>query len=544
MPAKEPCPKCGSSDNLNRWPDGHAFCFTPGCGHYEPPGGATTNTKRSTKVSDKDLILGGEYAALPARKLTQATCEKWHYQISTTADGRSVQVANYLVNGAVVGQKVRGKGKEFFTTGRFKEVPLYGQWLWGQGGRRVVVTEGEIDAMTVSQLQDHKWPVVSVPNGAAGAAKALARELEWLESFDEVVLMFDNDDAGRAALEECAPLFMPGKCKIATLPLKDANDMLKEGRGGEIIKAIWDAKVYRPDGIIDGRDITIEFLKEKPVFGYSTQYPQLDELLGGIRKGEVTLFTAGTGVGKSTIVRHIGHWFGRTHGLRTFNVFLEESFKKTTQGLLAIDHKVPLGELRRNPDILTDAQYESTMRELVWNGRTFFLNHFGSLDSKVLLSRMNYMAVSEKVDFILLDHISIVVSGMDSSQEGERKDIDKLMTSLRTLVERTGVGVICIAHLAKADGKSHEEGGRVALNDLRGSAALKQIPDNIIALERDQQGSDANLTTIRVLKNREFGDTGIAGYVKYDRKTGLLLPTDAVADDFPPDEDEDEPTRY
>lgn len=520
----ESCPKCGSADNLARYDDGHAYCFTAGCEHYEPPTGSVQKQPMSTAGGRKekmDNFVDGEVRALKKRSITEETCAKWNYRVGTFSD-RPVQIANYMRDGKVVAQKIRFPGKGFTVTGDLKSAGLYGQHLWRDGGKMVVVTEGEIDALSVSQIQGNKWPVVSVPSGAQGAAKAVRRELEWLEKFETVVFMLDNDEPGQEAARECARVLSPGKAKIASLPLKDANEMLVAGRSKEVIDAIWGAKEYRPDGIVAGHDITVADLTKAPAIGYETPYPLLNQKLRGIRKGELTLFSAGTGVGKSTIVREIGAHFIKA-GMSIGNIFLEESYAKTAQGYVAIDCNVPLGDLRFKPKLLTPKQYEASLKRMVGNGKTYFYNHFGSLDSENLLSKLHYFATGLGVDFILLDHISIVVSGMESSREGERKDIDLLMTKLRQLIEQTGVGVIAIAHLAKTDGKPHEEGGRVTLNDLRGSGTLKQIPDNIIALERDQQGDEPNVSHIRVLKNREFGELGEADRLVYSHETGRLL---------------------
>ncbi|OYY49050.1 MAG: hypothetical protein B7Y48_07635 [Methylophilales bacterium 28-44-11] len=479
-----------------------------------------------------DLILDGAVEALPKRGISQETCDKWGYKVGKHKNGKTVHIASHIVDGQVVAQKLRFADKTFSVVGDKKQMGLYGKHLWRDGGLRVVITEGEIDALTVSQVQNNKWAVVSLPNGAQAAKKSILADLEWLDKFQEVVLMFDNDEAGQAAIEECVSIFTPGKCKVARLPLKDANEMLMANRGQEIISAIWDAKVYRPDGIVAGTDITLESLKDNPVVGYEIPYATLNERIKGIRKAEVILFTAGTGIGKSTIVREIGAHFIKA-GLSLGNIFLEESYKKTAQGFIAIDLSVPLGVLRSNPESIPDAALSESLSRMVSNGNTYFYNHFGSLDSDVLISKMNYFATALNVDFILLDHISMVISGQESSKEGERKDIDILMTKLRSLVERTGVGVITIAHLSKASGTSHEEGGRVTLNDLRGSAALKQVPDTIVALERDQQSEDPNRTTVRVLKCREFGELGVAGELLYVQETGRLL-------DAPPFEAEEE----
>jgi twinkle protein len=152
------------------------------------------------------------------------------------------------------------------------------------------------------------------------------------------------------------------------------------------------------------------------------------------------------------------------------------------------------------------------------------------------------LATVIKVDFIVLDHISIVVSGVESSQ-GERKDIDVLMTKLRSLVEETGVGVIAIVHLNQPEGKPHEEGGRITLRNLRGSGGLKQMSDTVFALERDQQGANPTMAQIRILKCRETGDVGVADWLKYDKQTGRLLVAPAPAEevvDFSATDDERE----
>jgi twinkle protein len=201
---------------------------------------------------------------------------------------------------------------------------------------------------------------------------------------------------------------------------------------------------------------------------------------------------------------------------------LEESKEKTAQGYIAIHNNVPLGCLREDPSILTDETWERSLAEVV-HARQFFYDHFGSLDSENLLSKLRYLAVGCKCDFIILDHISIVVSGQESSSEGERKDIDILMTNLRSLIENTGVGIIAIVHLNKPPGVAHEEGARVTLSHLRGSGSLKQLSDNVIAVERDTQGDNSDESLLRVLKNREFGDLGEADTVAYNRETGRLV---------------------
>ena len=81
--------------------------------------------------------------------------------------------------------------------------------------------------------------------------------------------------------------------------------------------------------------------------------------------------------------------------------------------------------------------------------------------------------------------------------------IDSTMTRLRSLVERTGIALFLVSHLRRSTGdKNHEEGARVTLGQLRGSAAIAQLSDSVIGLERDQQSDkDGGVTTVECLKS-------------------------------------------
>lgn len=515
-----PCPDCSSSDALATYSDGHTYCHA--CGIRRDGDGS--NVEQHQRMVLETPIPEGAPSALPARGIHEETAAKWGYLVGHH-NGKPCQIAVYRddKSGQPVAAKLRFADKTFSFVGSPKKAGLYGKWLWSGGGKMLTITEGEIDALSVSQAQGNKYPVVSLPNGAAAALKAIERDYEWVCSFDRVNLWFDNDKPGREAAKEVADALPPGLVHIVKGELKDANEYLKAGRTAEIISLIWRAEPYRPDGIVAGSEISLERLRATLAHGYELPYPILNARLHGLRKREIIMLTAGTGVGKSTLAREIAYHLHQVHGLTIGNVYLEESNVKTAQGYIAIHNNVPLGELRSKNDLLSDEEWARSYAKVV-EDRMFFYDHFGSLESENLLSKLRYLAVGCHCDFIILDHISIVVSGQEGSGEGERRDIDRLLTDLRSLVEATGVGVIAIVHLKKAPGVSHEEGGRVTMDHLRGSGALKQIPDSILAIECDQQGEHPDMSTLRLLKNREFGDRGECDTMRYDSGTGRLLP--------------------
>lgn len=534
------CSKCGSSDANGLYDDGHQYCFA--CDNWIPPNkdkkGVEVDEEIGTRPSKKmGFIENGTAKALNKRKLEASTTRKWQYELGKDKMNRTVQIANYYDDSKnLVTQKIRYANKDFLILGDNKG-PLYGQWLWNPKvhGKQLIIVEGEIDALSVSQAYNHRKPVVSITKGVKGAKKDLQRNLEFIQQFDEIVLAFDNDVHGKKAMDECAMLFKAGHVKICQwIGAKDANDLLKNNDLININQSIKEAKPWRPDGIVNGMDISIDELQEPMPHGKSYPYPVLQSMTYGSRGGELIIWTAGSGIGKSTILREIAYAFANvddeSDDTKIGMIFLEESMKKTAQAFIALDNNVPLAKLRHDPSILTEMQWSESKEKIFGSGKVFFYKHFGSLDSDVLLEKIRFMVVGLGVTHIFLDHISIAISGNDS--DNERKDIDMLMTEMRSLVEETSCHIDAIVHLKRTSGKgSFNEGAQVSLTDLRGSASLEQLSDAVIALERNQQATDEDgdskdISQVRILKNREIGMVGPADLLKYDHETGRLTPVE------------------
>lgn len=457
-----------------------------------------------------------EFAPLKKRGINEETCKFWSYGTGEYS-GQPVQIAQYIKDGNVIAQKLRFPSKDFLILGDTKSLPLYGSHLWRDGGKMVTITEGEVDALTVSQLFGNKWPVVSVPNGAQGALKAFQNNLEWLEKFESVVILFDDDEPGRKAARECAMVLTPGKAKIGTIVgFKDANEALQQGEGKRVIDAIWGAKAYRPDGVVLGSDLWDTVLQED--INESTPYPWtgLNDKLLGIRRGELVVVTSGTGIGKSSVCREMVAHLVRA-GKKVGLMMLEESVKRTARNLMGIHLNTP-------PYFWVDRGITEEQKREAFDAtvaKVVLFDHFGSVDPENLLARMRYMTKALGCEYVFLDHLSIVVSGLGDGDE--RRLIDNAMTSLRSLVEETQCALFVVSHLRRPDGdRGHEEGATTSLAQLRGSHAIAQLADAVIGLERNQQGENPNELVMRVLKNRFTGDTGIAGALRYFKESGRL----------------------
>jgi twinkle protein len=464
-----------------------------------------------------NVELRGHPQELRRRGISEPTCRKFRIH----RDGDTLLFPYFTSDGILSGIKVKNKRKIFSYEGISTDT-LFGQHLFPTTGRRIVVTEGELDAASCYEAMSG-WPMVSLPHGAASAKKDIQKQIPLFQGYEEIVLFFDSDEAGRKAAEEAAGILPPGKVKIARMELyKDPSEALQANDSEAVRKAIWDAKVYRPDGIIEGKTLLELVTTPQPPFDHEYPFDGLNKKLHGIRYGELTTITAGTGAGKTSFVRQITTDLlqkGESVGI----LELEASNRRTALGLMstAVGKNLQLGE--PNAEELTTA-FERTLA--TWN--VYLFDGFGSFDPELIYNRIEYLASGLECRVIFLDHLSILLSGLDGD---ERRMIDSTMTKLRSLVERTGISLFLVSHLRRSnnDNHAHEEGGRVSLSQLRGSHSIAQISDNLVGLERDQQSEGGRgLTTVRVLKNRLFGETGTCGTLDYNLNTCRFTENEAT----------------
>jgi twinkle protein len=538
-----PCSSCGSSDARSINANGSSYCFS--CQSYFPAenGDYINKNERGenmqvaerqadiTHISDKVNELyqnaNASFMSIKDRGISEETCKKYGVKASMNNGMIGTHIYPYHdETGSLIGMKTRYvKNKQFSIVGSTSNSGLFGQQLFN-GGKYVTITEGEVDALSVYQMLGSKYPVVSIKNGVSSALKDIKKSYDWLDKFESIVLNFDNDEVGREASKKVAELFQPGKVKIVKLPesYKDANDMAVRRKYEEYTKCWWNAPVHAPDGIIKGTQLLDEVLK--PIVKSSINYgwKGLDELTYGIRSGELVTITAGTGLGKTSVIKELVYHIFKSTESNIGMIMLEESPKITALDIMGTEANLPL----RRPDVnLSDEDKTNYFNKTVGTGRFYFYNHFGSNSVDNIVSRVRYMAKALDCKFIVLDHISMIVSSQEFGEE--RKALDEIMTKLRTLVQETDVALICVSHLKRPDGKGHEEGAVTSLAQLRGSGSIAQLSDMVLGLERDSQSEDIvmrNTTCLRVLKNRFVGMTGPATYLYYDKDTGRLHETD------------------
>mgnify|MGYP003116713683 CR=1 FL=1 len=523
----QPCKDCGSSDALSLNEDGSTKCFS--CGKFTPGNKnnvQTMNTPMRTH-NPKETFDNGMYAPLVDRSISKETALKYGVKVVYNSEGQLAQHRYpYHINNEHVGTKIRYiKDKDFKFEGTMSGSNLFGQQLFKEGGKYLTIVEGECDAMAAYELLGSKWAVVSIKNGAQGAVRDIKDNIEYVESFDNIVICFDNDKQGKEAARKVASIIKPRKARIVTIPNghKDANDMLKKNLHADFTRAWWDAKVYTPSGIIRVSDKKSSFLKREKKESVPYPWQGLNKKLIGLRQGELMTLTGGTGLGKSSVTRELEHWLINQTEDNVGIIALEEDWRRTVDGVLSIE-----ADARLYIDHIRDSYEEGELIKMFdktfRSDRVFIHAHFGTNDIEDIFSKLRYLIVGCDCRWVVVDHLHMLVSA--TTEGDERRAIDSIMTRLRSLVEETGAGIILVSHLRRVSGdKGHENGVNVSLSHLRGSNAIAQLSDCVIALERNQQAEDeleARTTRLRILKSRYTGDVGLATSLVYDKDTGRL----------------------
>ena len=524
----QPCEKCGGSDPKQVYEDGSGYCFS--CSSYFPSSNQEVFEEVSFQTMNKDNQLE-EISEYPCRGFKERNIFKQvseHYGVKVSYDsdgGIDTHYYPYYMEDVLSGYKVRKLPKEFSSVGKVRG-GLFGQNLYS-GGKRLVITEGELDCMAVQAAWYNKYktfyPVVSIRS--ASSIKDLIEEREWIRNFDEVIVWFDNDEAGRKASQEAARIIGYDKVKLAKSAEKDASELWVKDPT-KVLKTVYDSIPYTPAGILTADDLWEQLEDYNKI--ESVPYPPcmagLNDKLKGMRFGEITLWTSGTGSGKSTLLREIALHLIETTEDKVGVISLEESPAETARKMAGM-------ALNRNPaaeEIPID-ELKVGFDKVFRTNRVQVLDHQGSISDGSIIDYLEYMCLSG-AKYLFIDHITILASeGAEGLTGNEATDL--IMNQLLKVAKKHNVWIGLISHLRKTgEGRSFEDGKLPAMDDIRGSGSIKQISCDIIAFARNvsaENSNERNTISTKVLKCRYTGLTGPTGPIFYEYDTGRLKQAEA-----------------
>ncbi len=520
MLTHQPCSNCGSSDALTEYDD-HTYCFS--CKEFSWLNDFNKNDLTfnqdcatlsllsntiSTLKKEKEVVNTYSKAiSVPYREIPISVLNR--YKIKGNYDSNTNDLFSIEYPYGTDASKVRIiPRKEFYSIGKMMDtdVYLFGMDVFSPGSdKSITITEGENDAMSVHAIMG--TPAVSVKS-ASTARRDCERAYKYLNSFDSIYLCLDNDGPGQEAAKEIAKLFDVNKVYHVELGAgcKDANDYLTQGRSAEFYKLWKNSKRWLPKGIVNANSEVEEILRRSHNSSIASYpFPTLQEMTYGIREGEVILFTAQEGIGKTEIIRAIEYSLCKETDKNIGIIHLEEEEKRSVQGLLSYELNVPVHLDDSNVSI--EEQIEAYKRMVRQDGRLHYYTHFGSDDPDIILDMIRYLVSSCHCKFVFLDHITMLVTGFEG--EDERRKLDYLSTRLAMLTRELRFTLFLVSHV-------NDEG------KTRGSRNISKVADLVVYLNRDPEAATfdkRNTTELLVKKNRFAAKSGPAGYLKFDPST-------------------------
>jgi len=497
-----PCPKCGSRDNLGVWDDGHKYCFSSGCDYCESVDGTkhyvVGDGKKFFKLPYLVTLDGYERAISPK------TYAKYRVGVTDTEYTSSL-VFPYYLNGNCVGAKFRSinkwEQKEFWYKG--ESLGLFGLHTCDKK-KGVIITEGEFDALAAYEMHGYTYSCISVAHGAKGAKKDISEHIEWLNAtFEKIFICFDMDEPGSEAVDEVLPLFRAGKAKRVILPngFKDANDMLIAGKLQEFRDSVEAAQGMEIPGFMSKEELKSEaFLaRQNPDFfkGKSTGYTKLDELVGGIKDGEIVVLAGGTGVGKTAFTRQIVYNVTKL-GLKTLWLSLEMPPRRVLEQF--VEHH--LGKPYSINGALNVSEEEVSKAEDFILDKVTIYKNYGSMTADRLMDVLTHAKLVYGVDLIVIDHLAILTSNQDYKQ------IDGLMNSINSAVLDYNLSVLAVAQISST-------------GNIRGSWGIPQIASAVIFLERSNKTSVLRVYTDKAYRYSPVGYGEF--YLDYDKETRTFI---------------------
>tara|TARA_R110000764_G_scaffold27205_1_gene64619 strand:+ start:4991 stop:6658 length:1668 start_codon:yes stop_codon:yes gene_type:complete len=525
---KTSCPSCNSSDanQIYSYEDkpNDSYCFA--CDTYHPSVSSSLVVPRYIKPYKADTMKLDDIKKLPIReikdrKITKEVCELYRVRVAVSeSDGETITniYSPDTVSGNLVGyEQKQVKDKQFLSIGDRKgSLDLWGKHYASKcAGQKLYITEGRLDALSlyeaiVDQTPDkykHLKPsVVSLTRGCTSAVKDLVNNRGFLEKYNEVILCFDMDEPGQAAVTEVLKVFP--LCKVAKLPLKDCSDMLMQGRQKELYnEVVWRSAVQRQGQVVEVTDSLIEKALVRPKMGLSTCWPSLDKLTYGLHSHQIVVFgsypKAGKSEWKNQLIYHITQHHNRPVGVYDLEVHPIKTLKQ-----------IASKEAKTNflkPDNDYDDKLLSNALDK-FKGKLYLYDRTGSRDWLDIKACIIEQHLLDNVCEFFLDPLTALISRFSSSEANDR--LNEIMTDLADLVNTYPITVICFSHVNAPNkgSKSHEEGGKILSGQFTGSRALEKWSHLGLGLERDRSADcpveQINHSTIKILYDRDFGASG------------------------------------
>jgi len=362
----------------------------------------------------------------------------------------------------------------------------------------LVICEGEFDALSL--IEAGYKNSVSVPTGCK-STEWITTNWTWLEQFEEVILWYDNDEAGKEGVKEVFNRLPNKVVKVVYSDIcNDINELLFKYGKLAVLKQLEKASIPLVDGVKSTKQISTFNIYEAETVQLGIN--KIDDNIIGLPLGSLNVITGRTGEGKSTILNQffIGESIRQGYKVFLFSGELTESNAKgwlldtlaNKEDLLEFTSKkgykykkLSSSAVSRIDDFLEDKFYLYTEEDYSINA---------------IISKMEIMAKRYGVKVFCIDNLMVT----ENDEKEELRNQTEIVKKLKSFAKKYNCIVHLVAHPRKA------QNGQMGLDksDISGSANITNLADYVMIVQRIKDEEDATKdrhTILSIDKDRYMG---------------------------------------
>ena len=389
---------------------------------------------------------------------------------------------------------------------------LFGMNHCGEGGR-LVVTEGQIDSLTLTECGIDN--AVSVPIGMNGFTW-VPHCWNWLQKFSEIVVFGDCEN-GHVSLADTLRIKFPKKTRVVRVEdyqgYKDANDLFRAKGKDAVAKAVEQAEYITSTRLKEMAEVEAVNIEQQPCI--SSGIKELDRLLtGGFHYGGVAILTGKRGDGKSTMAsQFIADALGQGHNCMIYSGEMPNVFVKNW-----LDRQL-IGKAT-----LTNTEID---RCNAWyRGRLFVYDDTDLTDdddeTEALAEIMEQAILQKNCELILIDNLMTAMEEAAPTNEALYRKQSEFVGKMAKMARRLNVIILLIAHPRKTFTNY------VSNDDVSGSADITNKASIVMTYSRviiDKEEPDPTERKLEVIKNRLTGKLGDV-HVYYSEESKRIVGPD------------------
>ncbi len=422
---------------------------------------------------DKDV-----QAYLLSRKLTGKTAA--HFGLGVCEkNGARWLVIPHRIGGKAINCKYRSlppAEKKFMRWNGARTV-LFNQDALKNAGQ-VVITEGEIDAMSVSQAFGYDYPVIGV---TAGCGSFQAEWVDLLKAVPKILICYDNDEPGQKGAWDVARRLGYAKCWNVKLEgVKDVNELhVKEGDNFKVAfqKFLDSAERFEVDGIVNPLAVFDRAFSLRRSDEHATPWCTLNPLIS-TEPGHMIVISADPKIGKTSFslewIRYRVNTFGDPCLFYCLEMPPETLIRKVVQLQFDVDKKRALF-------MRDEGRKYFQEREGLW----YFCDKRYPGEPSKCLDLIRDATRRYGFKWVVFDHFHKLIRSLGNTTQEQAN----YAADFKALAAELEITLIVIAQPRKSNDFRKKAGPKTS-DDVSGSHMLIAEADHVITIDRERLTGD------------------------------------------------------